>query len=212
MKTEPFAWWHKAITRRIREQVVDKTSALAVYLGLCEVASDAQRNDAVTVTQGHLASLSGLTTRTVRKRLEDLERIGAIRRQAPPAGPRCADVFDLLDPPGNGIRAMGNESRSPGNGFPTMGNGQGQTVSGPYMEKESITPRAKGKRLTSAEGIRLTEELQRVESNLRKLRARQPHEREPDHKTRIQTLEARIGNLRGSLGANADAIAAGGDA
>lgn len=212
MKTEPFAWWHKAITRRIREQVGDLPTALAVYACLCELASDTQRNEGVTVTQEHLARMAGLTRKTVGKRLDDLERVGAIRRQQQAPGPRCADAFDLLDPMGNKVRAMGNGNPALGNGFPALGTGQGQTVSHPYTEKESITPRAKPKRLTPAEGIRLNEERRRVEAELGKLQGLRSHERENNHESKVATLKARLENLNSRLSANADAITAGGDA
>lgn len=212
MKTEPFQWAHKATIRRIRKEVEDVPTALAVYSCLCELASDAQRNEGVTVTQDYLAGMVGLTRKTVGKRLADLERIGAIRRQQQAPGPRCADSFDLLDPMGNKVRAMGNEDPAKGNRFPALGTGEGQSVTQPYTEKELITPRARPKKLPNGESMRLTEELQRVEADIRKLRGLRAHEKDANHQANVATLVARAAKLRAGLSAHADAITAGGDA
>jgi len=107
----PFAWQDKRVLRRIREQCEDPASALAVYHALTVVASDKQAESFQT-THAWLAALAGFSERTVRARVHDLERIGAVAVETPPL--RAPSTYRLL-PFGNGCPTSGNGCRAFGN-------------------------------------------------------------------------------------------------
>ena len=88
-----FAWQDKISLRRIREQIPDYGSALAVYVALTVVASD-KESDEFQTTQEWVAQLSGFDARTVRRRLPDLERIGVVKITTPPL--RVPSTYRLL--------------------------------------------------------------------------------------------------------------------
>jgi hypothetical protein len=107
----PFAWQDKRVLRHIREQCEDPASALAVYHALTVVASDKQAESFQT-THAWLAALAGFSERTVRARVHDLERIGAVAVETPPL--RAPSTYRLL-PFGNGCPTSGNGCRAFGN-------------------------------------------------------------------------------------------------
>lgn len=211
MKTEPYAWAHKAVLRRIRTEVVDHASALLVYHGLCEAASDAQRDEGFRLTQKHVSQLSGLSTRTVRDRLADLERVGAILRERQPEGPRCADVFTLLDPSGNGCRVMGNGCRSTGSGSRSTGNETANPLPVPIQGEESKNQnprRPSSRRLSTPDRIALEQQRDELKAKLSKLKGLGLHE-VPRKNELIAELEAQLGPIESRLADHAQAIAGG---
>lgn len=111
IKGVPFAWADKRVLRRIREGCEDYGSATLVYLALAIAASDAGRDEFET-TQAWLAQLSGLSERTIRSRLRDLERLGTITVSTPQL--RTPSTYRLL-PFGNGCQTTGNGCRTFGN-------------------------------------------------------------------------------------------------
>lgn len=78
----PFAWEDKRLLRHIRERIEDYGTAIAVYTALTIVASDNQREQFETTHQW-LSKLSGFSVATVKRRLEDLQRIGAVKIVTP---------------------------------------------------------------------------------------------------------------------------------
>ncbi len=77
-----FCWQEKATLRKIREQIPNYGSALAVYQALTVVASDKESNEFQT-TQEWLAQLAGFGWRTVLERLKDLQHIGVVEINTP---------------------------------------------------------------------------------------------------------------------------------
>jgi len=78
----PFAWQDKRVLRQIRERIEDYGTALAVYAALSIVASDNQ-TERFPTTHQWLSQLSGFSVATVKRRLEDLQRIGAVHIVTP---------------------------------------------------------------------------------------------------------------------------------
>jgi predicted transcriptional regulator len=118
IKGVPFAWQDKRILRRIREEVEDYPSATLVYLALTIAASDTG-SDEFKTTQSWLAQLSGVTDRTVRRRLLDLQQLGLIEVSTPRL--RAPSTYRLL--------AIGHSGRTIGHQFRTIGHGEGTSVS-----------------------------------------------------------------------------------
>lgn len=110
-RQEPFCWCSKLMLRKIREQIEDYSTALGTYLALTVVASDLERDEFQT-THAWLAQLSGLSDRTVRSRLKDLERIEVISVDTPKL--KAPSTYKLLSF-GNGYRTLGNGCRTFGN-------------------------------------------------------------------------------------------------
>ena len=213
MKTEPFAWFHKAILRRIRSEVEDCGSAMLVYHALCEAASDDQRDEGLKLTQKRITQLCGLSIRTVRNRLEDLERIGAIRREPQVEGPRVADAFTLLDPSGNDCRSMGKGCPSTGNGFRSTGNATANPLPVPIQGEETRNqnPRRPSPRsLGTANRIALEDQRDELKIQLSKLRVKGIHE-EPRKNELIAELQAELELIETALADHAQSIASGGD-
>lgn len=77
MKDGAWAWVNKAALEKIRTRCEDAKSALAVYLALCEIASDEQSNDFM-VSMDKIGGKCCLSRRTVFDRLNDLEFIGLV--------------------------------------------------------------------------------------------------------------------------------------
>jgi hypothetical protein len=89
----PFAWQDKRVLRQIRERIEDYGTALAVYAALSIVASD-NSTEQFETTHQWLAQLTGFSVATVRRRLADLERIGAVQIVTPKFKAPCK--FTLL--------------------------------------------------------------------------------------------------------------------
>jgi hypothetical protein len=111
IKGTPFAWQDKRVLRRIREQCEDPASALGTYFALSVAASDSS-TEVFQTTHSWLAALSGLSEKTVRNRLADLSRIGAVVITTPKLRAPC--TYRLL-PFGNSYRTSGNGCRTFGN-------------------------------------------------------------------------------------------------
>ena len=73
----PWAWFDKASMNKIRVRCEAAPSCMAVYLALCELASDEQ-SPSFCVTLRSIMAKSGLSRRTVLARLHDLEFIGLV--------------------------------------------------------------------------------------------------------------------------------------
>lgn len=79
----PWAWLNKEALRRIRDVAGESnkpsaSSVLAVYLGLCELASDSQ-SDEFEASRGRIASKACVNVRTVDKTLAVLENADVLR-------------------------------------------------------------------------------------------------------------------------------------
>ena len=96
-KDGPWMWANKAALEKIRLRCEDAKSSLAVYLALCEVASDEQ-SDNFRVSMDRIGSKCGLSRRTVFDRLNDLEFIGLvdIERSKTSANFRMPSSYVLL--------------------------------------------------------------------------------------------------------------------
>jgi hypothetical protein len=95
----PYCWQEKTALRLIRDSLDSEASVatgLVVYLALCEVASDLQR-DTFTATHLYIAGKCGLSPRTVRSRLHDLSEIRLIETSTPKL--KAPSTFTLLAVP-----------------------------------------------------------------------------------------------------------------
>lgn len=117
--TVPFAWQDKRCLRMIREKCEEYRTALAVYYALTVIASDQEKNEFHT-THAWIAQMAGLSERTVRRRLEDLKRVGIIRISTPRL--KAPSTYTLL--------AIGHDGRTLGNEVRTLGQGMGTSVAG----------------------------------------------------------------------------------
>jgi hypothetical protein len=116
----PFCWQDKRVLRKIRDSFDSQNtvaSALATYHALCVIASDSGTNEFVT-TIPWIASMCGLSPRTVGPRLADLQRIGVIRVRQPRLKAPC--TYQLL-PFGDDCPTSGNGCRTLSNGCRTFG-------------------------------------------------------------------------------------------
>ncbi len=80
-----WCWMDKRALRKIRE-AFDRdnaiSSALAVYLALCEIASN-KESEVFQTTHSYIAQNSGVSIKTVQRRLKILEEIELIRVSTP---------------------------------------------------------------------------------------------------------------------------------
>jgi hypothetical protein len=142
-----FCWQDKAALRRIREAFDHEHSvctALAVYLALSEIASDAGSEEFKT-THAWIQRFSGVSVSTIKKRLSALAEIGLIEVRTPEL--RAASTYRLL-PFGNGCPTLANGCR-------TIASKQGQwlandsqqplATSEERSEEKKTLPTAKGK-------------------------------------------------------------------
>jgi len=84
----PYCWQNKGALERIRRlNGSTKSSALLVYFVMTELASD-NKSSVFNVGMHTLELLTGLSDRTVGKRLDDLKALGLIEIQRNFAGPR----------------------------------------------------------------------------------------------------------------------------
>lgn len=123
-KSTPFAWQDKRVLKKIRDGVEDYGTALAVYTALTIAASDKQSAEFAT-THGWLAMASGVATRTVKRRLADLKRIGVVEIVTPSLRAPC--TYKLLASDGT-LRTLGHGGPALGNGGPAIGHGTGPSV------------------------------------------------------------------------------------
>ncbi|MDR3412740.1 MAG: hypothetical protein P4L87_17640 [Formivibrio sp.] len=77
-RDKPWAWFQKAALEKIRTRCEDAKSTIAVYLALCEIASDEQSSSFV-VSMDKIGSKCCLSRRTVFDRLNKLEFIGLVQ-------------------------------------------------------------------------------------------------------------------------------------
>lgn len=112
---EAFCWQSKAARQKIREDF-DGTnnvlSALAVYDGLSEIASDKQSAEFIT-TIAWVAGKTGASRRTVQSRVKELAQSGLIEVTTPTL--RAPSKYRLI-PIGNGCTTSGNSCAAIGNG------------------------------------------------------------------------------------------------
>jgi len=76
-RDKPWAWFQKAALNKIRSQCDDAKSAIAVYLALCEIASDEQSNN-FRASMDKIAAKCCLSRRTVFSKLNELEFNGLV--------------------------------------------------------------------------------------------------------------------------------------
>jgi len=93
----PWCWLEKASLEKIRRQLDNPTPALAVYLALCEIASD-RRSDDFQISADHIGSKCGMCRQTVSKQLARLEFIGLvdIMRAETSANMKVSSAYVLL--------------------------------------------------------------------------------------------------------------------
>lgn len=136
----PFLWADKQVLREIRTKVENPASAIAVYLGLCELGSDAS-SDEFTASQTAIALSSGVSVRTAGTRLQDLRTIKVIEITSPKLdAPATIKLLPFRGAPklGNGCRALRNDCRALGN---EMGNPlQSSIVEERKKESGPVTP------------------------------------------------------------------------
>lgn len=108
---KPIAWcWQdKATLRKIRENVENYGSALAVYCALTVVASD-KESEVFETTHDWLAQLSGFKWRTVLERLKDLHRLGVVEITTPKL--KRPSTYRLIRSVLNSERSATNAARS----------------------------------------------------------------------------------------------------
>jgi hypothetical protein len=199
-KQEPFAWCSKLMLRRIREQIEEYSSALSVYVALCWVASDKERDEFVT-THGYLAQLSGCSEKTVRRRLADLTNAKVVHIETPAMKAPC--TYRLL--------SFGHGYRTLGNGVRTFGHGDGVTVTDirSYEVKKGEVGRSStfGK-LHTAERIALENRLKALQAKEKRLAGdlsdRVQKETRPDDVARLKRYREEISNLERELGYDID--------
>ena len=71
-------WASKHALAHIRQYCDDPASATAVYIALCEIASD-ERDETFDASHSYIAGKCHLSRRTVIRRLEELENISLVR-------------------------------------------------------------------------------------------------------------------------------------
>jgi hypothetical protein len=104
----PYCWQSKDALRRIREYMQGRdqwqkvSSRLCLYLALCEMASN-RGNESFRVSQKALADLCGLSDRTQREILLDLQGAGVITASAPKDGGQGQKTYTLLSFDSEGI-------------------------------------------------------------------------------------------------------------
>jgi HTH domain len=100
-KREPFCWLEKRKLRIIADVFAEGrlgalTSARSVYLALSEIASDRQ-NDTFTVATSYIAQRAGVTSKTVRRVIKILKRLGFVKIQGRSAsGLKLAYEYTLI--------------------------------------------------------------------------------------------------------------------
>ena len=93
-KREPWCWLEKPKLRTIADVLEEGkhgnlTAARSVYLALGEIASDKQ-SDTYTVATSYIAQRAGVTSKTVRRVIKILKRLGFLKAQ-----PRSANGLKL---------------------------------------------------------------------------------------------------------------------
>ena len=126
----PYCWQDKRILRRIRETVPEYGTALGVYLALCCVASDTER-DQFQTTHQWLAHLAGVSVPTVKRRLADLQAAKAVEIQTPAM--RAACTYRLLSPEGH-TRTLAHHDLTLAHHDPALAHGTTRAVS--YIRKQ----------------------------------------------------------------------------
>jgi DNA binding protein with HTH domain len=100
-KREPFCWLEKRKLRTIADVSEEGkhgnlTAARSVYLALAEIASDKQ-SDTFTVATSYIAQRAGVTSKTVRRVIKILKRLGFVRIQGRSAsGLKLAHEYTLI--------------------------------------------------------------------------------------------------------------------
>lgn len=105
-KREPFCWLEKRKLRIIADvfgegRLGALTSARSVYLALSEIASDRQNNTFI-VTTSYIAQRAGVASKTVRRVIKILKRLGFLKARPRSAnGLKLAYEYTLIrgDPP-----------------------------------------------------------------------------------------------------------------
>jgi hypothetical protein len=126
----PFCWQAKAALRMIREKCPEPASALGVYLALSVADSDAGGTGQFVTTHKWLASLSGLSTRTIWARLRDLQAVGLISVTTPAL--KAPSTFRLLP--------FGNNCGTSRNGCRAFRNGEAPPLRTSEEKKETKPP------------------------------------------------------------------------
>jgi hypothetical protein len=97
---QPFCWQEKGALRLIRQSFEgDTSSALLTYVALTEIASD-QKSETFQASASYIASKAKLTSRTVTKFIEPLEKLKLIavkRTKVPGTKAMASNTYTLLN-------------------------------------------------------------------------------------------------------------------
>lgn len=133
IKDGPFSWQSKAALRRIREVAGESNrpsaaSVIAVYVGLCELASDSQ-SEAFQASRGHIAGKACVNVRTADAALSLLEKCELVRieRRRIDETTNLPSEYILLRYSG-GIKSLGGEINSP------LANRQEKATTAPFLK------------------------------------------------------------------------------
>ena len=111
----PWCWLGKSALRHINktiDNIGEVASARSVYVALAQIASD-ESKETFTTTVAHIANVSGIKDRTVRKRLQDLEKLGLIYTKR--TALKAPSEYSLLAFGNNDLSTIGNNNRTFGN-------------------------------------------------------------------------------------------------
>ncbi len=189
-----FCWADKAVLRRIREQVAEAASGLAVYFALAEIASDNQA-DEFSATQQAVAAKSGLSVRTVADRIRDLAGAGVISADVPTL--RAPTRFRLLSMIGNGCRTLGNGCRALGSG----------TANPLPNTNRRINNQPQGSPLATADRIGLEKQAEQLGAEVQRLAGLRLHQRNADWEETLAAKRRDLADINRRLGESAAAIA-----
>ena len=182
----PFAWQDKRVLKKIREEFEDYGSALLTYLALSVAASDKQSEEFQT-THSWLGTLAGLSEKTVRLRLRELQRIGAVRITTPALRAPC--TYRLLP--------FGTDNRTNGNHYRTFGNSGAPPL--PGSEESKNLKGGPKKVLGQSEKITIEKQLTELRKKRDQLRedTSEPWQRKeyPERLEKLKAVEADIADL-----------------
>lgn len=117
IRRAPFCWQAKDALGVLRRHYAGalaprRSTALALYLVLTEVASDQYRQDAAAAFVPQLAALVGASDRTVQRYLRDFEALGlvAVERRVLDGRVNAANVYHLLTVGDGGTGGTGGDA------------------------------------------------------------------------------------------------------
>ena len=196
-------WAAKAILRRSRERVPDASTALAVYFALCELASD-NASEEFTATQQVIASKSGLSSKSVQRRIADLVALDAITEDAPKL--KGAARFRLLCANGHEVRTIGRNVRTSGHEVRAIGHGT-DAPSPISSKREETINKGKPSPIGTPQRIALERQVDSLELEVRQLASLRLHEQKGGHKAELEAKRKSLARFKARLAEGVEAIA-----